>query len=340
MPLVALTATADAGHARRDRPKLFGGGAPGSSCAASTGRTSTSPSRPRTTPPPQIAELHRRGAARPRRGDRLLRQPRQDRALAAAACGEAGLRRARLPRRAGPGGPARGRERVPARGRADRGATVAFGMGVDKPDIRWVAHADLPKSIGGATTRRSAAPGRDGLPAETLTLYGAEDIALRARADRRGPGRRGAQARRPRAAERAPRPRRGRDLPPAAAARLLRRDLPAHCGNCDTCRARRGCSTRPRRRARRSRRCCRTGGRFGLGHLVDVLRGDATEKVGSFGHDQLSVFGIGRDVAEGAWRGIARQLLARGALGQAGETSCRSSRPPRPRGPSCGGRSR
>ena len=101
-------------------------------------------------------------------------------------------------------------------------ATVAFGMGIDKPDIRWVAHADLPKSIE-AYYQEIGRAGRDGAPAETLTLFGPDDIRLRRAADRRGAGARGTPRRRSWPAERAARPGRGPGLPPPGLARLLRR---------------------------------------------------------------------------------------------------------------------
>jgi ATP-dependent DNA helicase RecQ len=199
-------------------------------------------------------------------------------------------------------------------------ATIAFGMGIDRPDVRWVAHLALP---GGPESwyQEIGRAGRDGAPARALLLYGAEDIAVARRRIAESP-----------AADmqkRLDHERLDRLVAIVESATCRRRlllrcfgdDLEQDCGNCDAC-------LRPPRlvdateAARKLLSAVhRTGGRFGLGHVVDVLRGKATEKVASFGHDKLTVFGIGRDVAEGAWRNIARHLLARGALEMASDTN-------------------
>ncbi|HEY8613593.1 MAG TPA: DNA helicase RecQ [Roseomonas sp.] len=199
-------------------------------------------------------------------------------------------------------------------------ATIAFGMGIDRPDVRWVAHLALP---GGPESwyQEIGRAGRDGAAARALLLYGAEDIAVARRRIAESPA---ADTQ-----KRLDHERLDRLVAIVESATCRRRlllrcfgdDLTEDCGNCDAC-------LRPPRlidateAARKLLSAVhRTGGRFGLGHVVDVLRGKETDKVGSFGHDRLSVFGIGRDVAEGAWRNIARHLLARGALEMASDTN-------------------
>ena len=186
-------------------------------------------------------------------------------------------------------------------------ATVAFGMGIDKPDIRWVAHADLPKSIE-AYYQEIGRAGRDGAAAETLTLYGPDDIRFRraqideglAPADRK-------------AADHA---RLNALLGLAEATGCRRQRLLAYfgeaaepCGNCDLC-------DRPPelfdgteavRKALSA--ILRTGESFGAGHLIDVLTGTVTGKVGERGHDVLPTFGVGRDLPKTEWQAIFRQMM-------------------------------
>jgi len=186
-------------------------------------------------------------------------------------------------------------------------ATVAFGMGIDKPDIRWVAHADLPKSIEGYYQEIGRA-GRDASPAETLTLYGPDDIRLRRSQIDEGaapPDRKAADHARLNAL-----------LGLAEALKCRRQVLLGYfgevaqpCGNCDLCDrpAQLFDATEAVRKALSA--ILRTGEWFGAGHLIDILTGNATAKVRERGHDQLPTYAVGRDLSKAAWGAVFRQMM-------------------------------
>ncbi len=200
-------------------------------------------------------------------------------------------------------------------------ATIAFGMGIDKPDVRFVAHLDLPKSVEGSYQETGRA-GRDGLPATAWLAYGLQDVVQQRRMIDQSEG----------------------DL-------AHRRNLSAHldamlalcetvecrrvqllayfgqdsgkCGNCDTClsppetwdgtvAAQKLLSTVVRLHRERNQR-------FGAGHLIDILLGKSNDRVRQHSHDELSTFGIGQELSEQEWRGVVRQLLAQGLLAVQGE---------------------
>ncbi|MGE0371110.1 MAG: DNA helicase RecQ [Gammaproteobacteria bacterium] len=189
-------------------------------------------------------------------------------------------------------------------------ATIAFGMGIDKPDVRFVAHLDLPKSVEGYYQETGRA-GRDGAPADAWMAYGLGDVVQQRRMIDQSEG--SEEYKRVSAAKLEAL----LGLCETAGCRRVRLltyfgEASAPCGNCDTCLE--APQTWDATEAVRKALSCiyRTGQRFGAVHLIDVLRGRTTERITQWGHDRLAVFGIGSELDENAWRGVFRQLVALG----------------------------
>ncbi|RMR14023.1 ATP-dependent DNA helicase RecQ [Pseudomonas amygdali pv. ulmi] len=190
-------------------------------------------------------------------------------------------------------------------------ATIAFGMGIDKPNVRFVAHMDLPKSLE-AYYQETGRAGRDGLPADAWMAYGLQDVLMLKQMLQNSEG--------DERHKRLEQHKLDAMLALCEETRCRRQtllayfdeDMPNPCGHCDNCvdGVQTWDATEPARQALSA--IYRTGQRYGVGHLVDVLLGKSNDKVESFGHQHLSVFGVGKARTEAEWRSLFRQLVARG----------------------------
>ncbi|MBT8426239.1 MAG: DNA helicase RecQ [Silicimonas sp.] len=304
VPLAAFTATADDDTRAEIVQRLFGGGTPRSFLGGFDRPNIHFAFAPKNKPREQILAF---AAARKGQSGIVYTGTRAKTETLARALAEAG--HDALAYHGGMDPDAR--REVERRFQSDDGlivcATVAFGMGVDKPDIRWVAHADLPKSIESYYQEVGRA-GRDGAPAETLTLYGADDIRFRRmQID---------ESLAPHEHRMADHGRLNALLGLAEAQTCRRQTLLSYfgetndpCGKCDLCDTPPDLFDGTEALMKALSAALRTDESFGAGHLIDILVGAETDKVRQRGHDRLPTFGVGQDIDRRRWSSIFRQMM-------------------------------